>query len=162
MFCRPPICSCLVVLGALLSLPDLKLSRGCSALCNTCVIPPVSVSNPQLVRKYRCFPAEYHVYGCFLLCEVLHAFAIFVLTSLRPGSVRANRSARSRYVPDATCSWRVFERGHGGRKGERGNSQRPARRNDSHHDASCWPHESPGKNFAPENAPTPRSGLRPS
>src|SRR5258708_5361935 len=65
MFCCLPICSCLVVLGALVSLPGSKLSRGCSALCNTCVIPPVSVSNPQLVRTYRCFRAEYHVYGCF-------------------------------------------------------------------------------------------------
>src|SRR5229473_6370208 len=119
MFCRPPICSCLVVLGALVSLPDSKLSRGCSALCNTCVIPPVSVSHPQLVRKYRCFPAEYHVYGSFLLCEVLHAFAIFIFTFLRPGSLRANHSARSRYVPDATCARRVYARRHAARSSER-------------------------------------------
>src|SRR6266478_1417715 len=110
MFCRPPICSCLVVLGALLSLPDLKLSRGCSALCNTCVIPPVSVSNPQTVRKYRCFPAGYHVYGSFLLCEVLYASAILILASSGPCSFRADRSARSRYVPDATCARRVYAR----------------------------------------------------
>src|SRR6267378_8202549 len=86
MFCRPPICSCLVVLGALLSLPDLKLSRGCSALCNTYVIPPVSVSHPQLVRKYRCFPAEYHVYGSFLCARCLMRLQFLFLLLFAPAA----------------------------------------------------------------------------
>src|SRR5882757_3948565 len=84
MFCRPPICSCLVILGALLSLPDLKLSRGCSALCNTCVIPPVSVSNPPTVRKYRCFPAEYHVYGSFCCARCVMRLQFLFLLLFAP------------------------------------------------------------------------------